>query len=84
MATKCLQCAGEFKLASKKAKNGSTPELPEIRDAVTWAPSWQTTEVGPQTVIGCVAIPTCLEHLGASEKSPADRLAAMGLLPGRG
>lgn len=82
---KCLSCVGEFMMASRKAQaNGEVPELPEIRDAITMAPSWQTKTTMGQMVMACVAVPTCMQHLGAQEKSALEKAADNGLFLGGG
>jgi hypothetical protein len=58
------------------------PELPEIKDSYTLAPSWQSQIVQGQMVISCVAVGSCLEHLGVKMKSAAERAAQSGLVVG--
>lgn len=84
MSTKCLACTGQFVQASKQAVNGSVPVLPEIKEAVTWAPAWQNTIIQGQMVISCVAVPTCMEHLGVEKESAAEIAARRGLALGQG
>ena len=88
----CLQCVAEHKQA-KTHQNGSAEgvnntDLPEIRDAVTLAPSWQQQQIpcpmGPQMAMACVPLPTCSEHLTVGEQSLAQRAAASNLVLGSG
>jgi len=76
--TKCLACCGEYIVA----KNKGDETLPMIEDAITWAPSWQSQNVGGQMVMSCVPAPTCMRHLNASEETPMQRAMRGGLLLG--
>jgi hypothetical protein len=80
---KCMSCCAERIVAEVKQNKGELPEdahLPEIRDAITWAPAWQTQAVAGQMVMACVALPTCKEHIQAVELSPADQAVRGGRL----
>jgi hypothetical protein len=88
MNVSCLQCVGEYLLArdDKEAgilHDGEEPVIPDIRPAVTLAPSWQQTEVLGQLLMYCVALPSCLEHLRTKKESPIERATRSGLQLGR-
>lgn len=73
MTLKCLTCLAEGKLAVQHSNgNGQDYSEPLANDAITWAPSWQQQQVGPQMVMACVALPTCAVHLQVDRKSPLD------------
>jgi hypothetical protein len=92
MEEKCVSCIGEY-ITARDARqeaqatgapyDGSEP-LPEISDAITLAPSWQSRQLGMQVVYACVALPTCMRHLGLERKSSLAAAVAGGrLLNGR-
>jgi hypothetical protein len=88
MNVSCLQCVGEYLLARDDREagvlhDGAEPVIPEIRSAVTLAPSWQQTEVLGQLIMACVALPSCLEHLQTKKESTVERATRSGLQLGR-
>lgn len=82
----CLACVGalveyEAKEAAGKLQEGD--ERPEVRPAVTLAPSWQQTQTFGQLMMTCVALPTCKEHIVMQEMSALAKAVQGGrLLPG--
>jgi len=86
---KCLQCIGEYQLAVEDRDNGvlhdgHEPEIPEIRDAITLAPSWQQQQIMCQMVMACVPAPACFEHLTTKKESAIQRATRSGLALGGG
>ena|SRR6266498_3277122 len=84
---KCLQCIGEYQMAVSDLDNGilhngEKPVIPEIRAAITLAPSWQSQIIQGQMVMACVAIPSCFEHLTTTKQSPIERATRNGLALG--
>jgi hypothetical protein len=84
---KCLQCIGEYQLAVQDKEagvlhDGKEPVIPEIRAAVTLAPSWQQTQMMGQLVMACVPLPSCMEHLTTKKQSAVQRATASGLALG--
>lgn len=81
----CLACIGNKMQREKDIRegvliDGREPEPYEIQDAVTWAPSWQTRDMGAgQVVMMCVALPSCMACLTPEEKSAAERATRSGL-----
>jgi hypothetical protein len=69
---------------------GSEGEAPAINDAVTYAPAWQQHMIGNQItgmqlMYACIALPTCMGHLGKIELTPEQQAVKGGiLLPGSG
>lgn len=85
--TKCLTCIGEYQMALKDIEDGvlhdgEQPVVPWVADAISWAPSWQQTQIMGQMMVACVAIPTCMRHLSTEKKSPIQRASASGLMLG--
>lgn len=84
---KCAGCVNDFLTVSMDIKNGilhdgKEPTLPELNDAVTWLPNWQTQNMGGQVVVGVISLPTCLKHAGYKEETPAERATRSGLIIG--
>lgn len=83
---KCLSCVGINKTFLARQAAGIEPDNvapPVIQDAVTLAPAWQQMQAGMNTVIGCVALPTCLDHVDVKEMSAVERAVQGGrVLPG--
>jgi hypothetical protein len=69
---KCLQCLIEIKLLPEVPENGDAAS-----DAITLAPSWQNTTMGPQTMVACIPVPTCYKHLTVERKSGLDLSTGM-------
>ena len=81
---KCLGCCGNHIQALKDRAegvlvNGEEPELPVIRNAVTYAPSWQSHQIAGQIIFACVPLPSCWQCLVPEEKTPAERATKSGL-----
>lgn len=101
---KCIQCVGDRKHEEQLRQSQPVPidpeerdafmasinrePLPEIRDAYTFSPSWQQTQVpspvGMQMAMTCVALPVCYDHIEVRERTAEERAVAGGkILPGR-
>ena len=82
----CLSCISEYVLARNKWIEGGQPDGQEpvyadlVNPAVTEAPSWQQQAVGGQMIMACVAVPSCMKHLGVREKTAMERAAGSGLM----
>lgn len=74
---KCLECIAQ---AQQAVKDGDPVE--PIRDAVTLAPTWVSKQIGMQMVFASVAVPSCMEHLTMTEKSPQERAMEGGIVLG--
>jgi hypothetical protein len=60
---KCVTCVSE-------AKDSGEPIVVEnLRDAVVLVPSWQTTVMFGQSVMACIPLGSCVEHLVQNESS---------------
>jgi hypothetical protein len=56
---------------------------PVINDAICLVPVWQQMQVGQNMVMGCVAIPACMEHIEVKEMSPIEKAVQGGrIIPG--
>jgi hypothetical protein len=77
--TKCLACVSEY--IQHKNKFPNEERLP-VNDAITWAPSWQNFSIMGQSMFGCVALPSCMQHLDVKDKTPQQRAMEGGLLLG--
>lgn len=80
---KCLDCIARHMEWRKKQATGSEELEPVINDAVTLAPSWQSTTIAAQVIFACVALPACMEHLTPTELSAQEKAIKSGLLPAR-
>lgn len=83
---KCGTCIGEHLNFLVKQVKGEQPEdaqPPEIKDAVTLAPSWQSNMVMGQMVMACVPLPTCMGHIQVSELTAEQRALLGGIMLGR-
>ena len=85
--TKCAGCVGDYIKVADDIKNdvlydGEEPTLPRVEDAITWLPSWQTMQMGMQTVVACVALPSCVRHAQTKEETPVERATRSGLALG--
>jgi hypothetical protein len=58
-------------------------QRPPINDAVTFAPAWQSNIHMGQTLIACIALPSCMDHLESREKSAEERATEGGIILGR-
>jgi hypothetical protein len=82
----CLTCVSEYILANNKWLESGQPDGLEpvyemmVLPAVTMAPSWQSQAIGGQMAMACVALPSCLKHLGVREKTPMERASENGLM----
>jgi hypothetical protein len=83
----CMSCASEFVLHEQKRKAGEIPDgtpVPIVSLAWTWAPAWQSTQVGMNQIWACVTIPVCKRHISVEEMSPLQKAQLGGqLLQGR-
>ena len=82
---KCVKCIEDYINARNAAeKDGTDPPSPSmLNDAITLVPSWQQQMVGPQLIMTCVTVPTCLDHIEKQDATPAQRALSSGLsLPG--
>lgn len=79
---KCIDCIARHMEWRKAQALGSTGEEPVINDAITLAPSWQSTTIQGQVIFACVAVPSCMEHLTPKELSVQEKAARAGLLHG--
>jgi hypothetical protein len=85
---RCLQCIGEYFMAieEREASRAAgittevSEELPEISEAITLAPRWEQKQVGMNVVMGCVAVPVCMKHIGIRKLSPLAQAVAGGRL----
>ena len=89
MNEKCLACIeayATFLDAQAKGKVPPDQASPEIQDAITHAPSWQTHSIMGQMVMACVALPSCMDHLVPHHKTAQEKMALSGglLVPGAG
>jgi hypothetical protein len=82
----CIEAHVTFLTEQENGKHPAEEEAPEIREAYTLAPSWQTHTMMGQMMMTCVALPSCYEHLVPQKKSPMERSALAGgvLIPGPG
>lgn len=83
---KCNTCVGEYLNFAVKKVKGEVPEEavpPEIKDAVTMAPSWQSNMTMGQLMMACVPLPTCMDHIQVTELSAEQRALLSGILLGR-
>lgn len=82
----CVDCIGQFIQFQAELLAGKHPEdtdPPEINIGVTLAPSWQMKTIGGQTIMACVAVPACMDHLNAKPTTPLEKAVLGGhLLPG--
>lgn len=82
----CLSCVSEYVLARNKWIESGQPDGQEpsysdsVRPAITNAAAWQQQVVGGQMIMACVALPTCMQHLGVREKTAMERAAGSGLM----
>lgn len=83
----CLTCIGERIHFLDEQMEGKHPEDdpgPELNEAITFAPAWQTQTMLMQQFMACVAVPSCMKHLSAKERSPEEQALLGGkLLPGK-
>lgn len=77
---KCLSCINDY-FQWQQNKPDSDP--PEIDDAITWAPSWQSNSIMGQMYFACVMAPSCMRHLGIKQMTPEERAIAGGILLAR-
>jgi hypothetical protein len=82
----CLSCVSEYILANNNWVSSGQPDgegpvyEAMVEPAVTTAPSWQQQIMGGQMIVLCVALPTCMRHLGVREPTPMEKAAASGIL----
>ena len=83
---KCLSCITEYINANNEWIDAGQPDGEEpskeemLSDAITLAPSWQQNAMMGQVMVVCVAVPSCLRHLGVREKTPLEKAAESGLM----
>ena len=76
----CLQCITEAEFAESAGE-----EAQDIREAVTFAPSWVSQEIEGQVAMACVTVPTCREHIRVERASARQIASRSGLaLPSDG
>jgi hypothetical protein len=87
-ALKCIKCF-EFAFNARRDLDngvlwdGQEPVVPEVKDAITMAPSWQSQSIMNQMLFACVPLPCCEEHLEERKETPIERATKSGLaLPG--
>jgi hypothetical protein len=78
---KCNPCVAEYIDARNKAGPAAeVTELPEIHDAATLAPQWQSQSSMGQMMFACVAVPVCMEkHLAPVNPNSIAPASAFGI-----
>jgi len=77
MQLKCASCVSEY--LEKMNSNGDA-DWEMVNEGITLVPAWQMQTMGVQQIVACVALPTCMKHIGMKETSAAERALSSGLL----
>jgi hypothetical protein len=89
---KCITCITMFFDWQQKVLDEDPLAGPEpvVEDAITMAPAWQEKMIGNrmtgmQLMYACIALPTCMGHLGKVELTDEQKAVKGGvILPGAG
>lgn len=88
---KCASCLGDYITAKSQIElgvmntDGTEITLPELKDAITILPSWQTNNINGQIVMALCSLPCCLDHAMPKKESVQEKMTRSGLaLPGTG